>query len=133
MGPTGSICQIFNPDAARKSMNRSASAPSSPMPFGPGREVGCSRTPDARGNMIEWVGDKWRSGLVEQAKIDRNAACCNSRHDGVLAGSSSQPITLEILRSVSSLGSLKRGENVARARRQQSLVCRHEGQSVHEC
>ena len=47
------ICQNDWPAAARKSTNRRASGPKSPMPKGPGRDVGCSRTPLERSTLTD--------------------------------------------------------------------------------
>src|SRR6266496_3651183 len=45
------ICQNVWPAAAMKSTKRRDSLPKSPMPNGPGREVGCRRTPLDRSNL----------------------------------------------------------------------------------
>ena len=48
VGPSGRVCHHACPAAARASTQATASGPRSPMPYRPGRLVGCSRTPDER-------------------------------------------------------------------------------------
>src|SRR5690625_289263 len=48
VGPSGSTCHTRWPAACRKSSQRCASGPSSPMPYLPGNELGCSRMPARR-------------------------------------------------------------------------------------
>ena len=49
VGPRGNTCQTVWPAAASRSTNRVADRPRSPIPYGPGSEVGWSRMPLERG------------------------------------------------------------------------------------
>jgi hypothetical protein len=49
VGLSGSVCHQVCPTATRKSTKRYASTPTSPMPYGLGRDVGCRIYPLRRG------------------------------------------------------------------------------------
>ena len=50
--PSGRSCQSVCPVSDRKSTHRYAASPRSPIPYGPGSEVGCRSTPLVRGKCM---------------------------------------------------------------------------------
>ena len=46
VGPSGRTCQRRDPVPANQLSQRSISGPRSPIPYGPGKDVGCSKTPE---------------------------------------------------------------------------------------
>src|SRR4030095_3315507 len=61
-------CQNDWPAAARKSTNRRASSPKSPMPNGPGRDVGCKRKPVERADLTGCAAAARAGGGVAPAR-----------------------------------------------------------------
>ena len=110
------ICQNDWPAAARKSTNRRASAPKSPMPNGPGRDVGCRRTPLERSNP-HWVARR-RSGSAvrtQQRSTSATLHACATQPRGVKGGSASKISLIEPMQASSRCGD-EAVEEAARAR-----------------